>query len=313
MGVARFIAGDWGTSHLRLSLCDAEGRVIEGTSGPGVSGLGRKLAEMFASLTADWDRAHGELPAILCGMAGSTLGWRDVPYLACPVDARAISSGVVRFAFGGRTVAILPGLSCRNRLGNPDVVRGEETQVLGALQIDPALGVGARLLCLPGTHTKWILLRDGAIREFLTGFTGELFAILARESVLIGDKTESADDGPGFDEALTQVAKHPEADLIHLLFATRSRQVTGAMERSGAASYLSGLIVGRDIAGALRAFGSESAREIALVGAPHLTGLYARASWSRGIESVRIDGSAAAVAGMAACRETLFETGLAHA
>jgi 2-dehydro-3-deoxygalactonokinase len=316
MPQARFIAGDWGTSHLRIGLCDESGAVLAAKDGPGVAALGGKLAETFASLTADWDAAHGALPAVLCGMAGSTLGWREVPYLSCPVHPQKIADGALRFEASGRTIAIAPGLSCRNRLMAPDVMRGEETQILGALGCDPALAHGRHFLCMPGTHSKWAILQNGTIENFLTGVTGELFDILSRRSVLVGAQDRpDAVASAAFARALEQTRLHPDAELVHLLFETRSRQLAGELRARDAASYLSGLIVGQDVAGVVRLFKDDlaGAARVTVIGAPDLRALYATALESRRIAVRQLDGADAAVAGLATLYRTLFSTGLAHA
>jgi len=307
---AVFLAGDWGTSHLRLSLCDASGTVLDTREGPGVATLERKLDAPFLTLTAEWDKANGALPAVLCGMAGSTLGWREAPYLACPLRPEKIAGGALVFEAAGRRIAIAPGLSCRNRLEAPDVMRGEETQILGALRRDPSLAEGTKLLCLPGTHTKWALLQDGVIRQFQTGLAGEAFDILSRHSVLVGPSPAAADHG-GFTRALEHVRRFPEADILHLLFETRSRKLAGELKPQDAADYLSGLIIGRDAAGALRLF--PDAQHLSVIGAPGLCARYARALETFGRKPALMDGASAALAGLAALHDALFRDGIAHA
>src|SRR5436305_5315968 len=119
MSRAVFIAGDWGTSRLRLYLCDRRGEVLARAEGEGASV--RDCAGRFAAAVAPWDQAHGVLPAVLGGMVGSTIGWREVPYLKCPAKPGAIAGAALRFEAGGRAIAILPGLSCTGKNGAPDV------------------------------------------------------------------------------------------------------------------------------------------------------------------------------------------------
>jgi 2-dehydro-3-deoxygalactonokinase len=312
MGAPAFVAGDWGTSHLRLNLCDEQGRVLETRDGPGINAAGGNIPATFFLLVRGWDEAHGALPAVLCGMAGSTIGWRETPYLPCPVLPEAIAIQALRFEAQGRTIAIAPGLSCINRLGGPDVMRGEETQILGALGLEPQLREGRHLLCLPGTHTKWVLLDDGAVEQFLTGVSGELYDVLRRHSILVRDAAE-ADDGPAFQKALEQTRLHPDADLIHLLFATRSRQLSGELKREDAASYLSGLVIGRDIAGALRLFGPEPPGHVILIGTPSLTRLYEAALQAHGVATTAVDGARASLAGLTELHEALRKADFGHA
>ncbi len=301
MTAPAFIAGDWGTTHLRLFLCSANGGALAARTGAGVAEA--KAQEIFPSLTAAWDAAYGKLPAVLCGMVGSTIGWREVPYLTCPAHPRDVAASTLRFEEDGRTIAIAPGLKCKNRLLAPDVMRGEETQILGALALDPSLREGRRFLCMPGTHTKWVSLKDGAVEHFLTALSGELFDILRRHSVLVRDgAVTDVPDGKVFAAALDQTKMYPDAELIHLLFETRSRQLEGNLKQKDAASYLSGLIIGQDVSGAKRFFRSDlaAAAQVTVIGAPALSDLYLHALRTRDLAAGRIDGEAASLAGLAA-------------
>jgi 2-dehydro-3-deoxygalactonokinase len=315
MGRPAFVAGDWGTSHLRLSLCDEGGNELQNKRGPGVN-VGGDVAANFFSLTQEWDRDYGVLPVVLCGMVGSTIGWRNVSYMACPTDPYAIASVALHFEERDRTITIAPGVSCRNRLVAPDVMRGEETQILGALRCRPELGDGIRLLCMPGTHTKWVILNDGIIEHFLTGVTGELFDILSRHSVLVrAPDTADVVGGPAFVDALEQTKLHPDAELIHLLFGVRSRQLMGELKNKDAAAYLSGLVIGQDVAGAARLFRNElsHSKHVVVIGAPDLSELYATALKSRGIDVTKIDGAGASLAGLTALHDSLAGKGFGHA
>src|SRR5882757_3216515 len=196
MSEAAFIAGDWGTSRLRLYLCDAAGHVLARGEGEGASVP--DCAGRFAAAVAGWDKAHDVLPAVLGGMVGSTIGWKEVPYLKCPARPGAIAGAALRFEADGRAIAILPGLSCIGKTGAPDVMRGEETQILGALRLRPELSKGRHIFCLPGTHTKWVMVTDGAVTLFQTALSGELFELLRRHSVLVRDGGEVDAHSPAF-------------------------------------------------------------------------------------------------------------------
>jgi 2-dehydro-3-deoxygalactonokinase len=311
-----FVAGDWGTSHLRLSLCDEAGNELAGKRGPGVNAVAGDVATNFFSLIEEWDRDHGVLPVVLCGMAGSTIGWRNVSYMPCPANPYAIASTALRFEERDHTITIAPGVSCRNRLVSPDVMRGEETQILGALRCRPDLGKGIRLLCMPGTHTKWVILNEGIIEHFLTGVTGELFDILCRHSVLVrASDTGDVAGGRAFVDALEHTKLHPDAELIHLLFGVRSRQLMGELKNKDAASYLSGLVIGQDVAGAARMFRNELSHssQVVVIGAPELSELYATALASRGIDVTKVDGADASLAGLTALHVSQSGKGLGHA
>lgn len=300
-----FVAGDWGTTRLRVFLCDEQGAVLKSASGPGASQSQGRFAETLDSAIASWGE---RLPTVLCGMVGSNFGWAQAGYVACPARPEQVAAACVPLREG--TVHIIPGLSCRSRLDAPDVLRGEETQILGALSLDPALARGTHLLCLPGTHTKWAVLENGAVREFLTAVAGEVFALVRDHSVLVKDANSTAPlvhDLATFERAIGHVrASHPST-LLHQIFECRSGRLTGEMAPELAASYLSGLLIGSDVAGALALLPGLDAQPVRLIGTPELTRFYAAALASHGRESVAVDGDAAAVAGLARVHRLLTE------
>jgi 2-dehydro-3-deoxygalactonokinase len=311
MELERYVAGDWGTTRLRLSLCLGE-RVLETRQGPGIGASSEPPAQVLARLTAGWREAHGTLPLVLCGMVGSRNGWREAPYLPCPVDVRSLPERALRFEAEGTSVAIAPGLSCRGRLGTPEVMRGEETQIAGALALLPDLARGRHLLCLPGTHTKWAWLEDGQVRDFLTALTGELYALLRAESTLTrasgaaaapsqaGAGTAAADED-GFERGLEMAGGLGEASLLHALFSVRSRQLLEARSHDWGLSYLSGLVIGTDVHGAIPLFQAREAAVLVADGA--LNQRYARALRREGIAAICLDGGQCALAGLRAlCR-----------
>ena len=302
MSEAAFIAGDWGTSRLRLYLCDARGSVL--ARGEGEGAAVPDCAGRFAAAVAPWDKAHGVLPAVLGGMVGSTIGWKEVPYLRCPAKPEGIAGAALRFEAGGRAIAILPGLSCTGKTGAPDVMRGEETQILGALRLHPALARGRHLLCLPGTHAKWVAVEDGAVTQFQTALSGELFELLRRHSVLARDGGEVSKDSAALTRGLDFVRANPDTDLLHLLFSTRARVVTGDMAKSDAASYLSGLVLGKDVSTALKLFDRDG--PVQLICTPALAALYGRVLKAYDVPAAVIDGDAAALAGLVHAHAEIF-------
>lgn len=293
MSQASFIAGDWGTTHLRLFLCDGTGNQLESAAGPGALAVRGNFANTFDSLTAGWVQRWGRLPAILCGMVGSSIGWMQTRYVPCPVDPAQLASACVELPNG--LVHIVPGLSCRNRLDAPDLMRGEETQVLGALELQSELRSGQHLLCLPGTHTKWVLVRDSAIIESLTSPTGELFAAICNHTVL-AEKGEGRSEA--FTRGLAEFARHPRAQLLHRIFECRSRWLSGDLPADARASYLSGLLIASDVNGAAEVFSDLSADPVHVIGSSKLTHAYAQALAAMNREAHCIDGEAAALAGL---------------
>jgi 2-dehydro-3-deoxygalactonokinase len=307
MTQARFIAGDWGTSRLRLFLCDAAGAVLARAEGPGVAQAGDVCARVLAERAEAWDPAGAPLPAILSGMVGSTIGWREAPYAACPVRASDIARAALRFESEGRAIAIVPGLSCRNPSGVPDVMRGEETQIAGALRLGPELEQGRQLLCLPGTHAKWVLLEDGKVIHFQSTLSGEVFDLLSRHSVLARGSEAGSTDHPAFAAGVALAKTQSQAGLLHLLFSTRSRQLAGEIPKAEAASYLSGLIVSADVAGALALF--QAPGPVTLVCTPALGALYGRVLQEYAVPARLIDGDKAAHAGLVALFASLEDLG----
>jgi len=297
-----YIAGDWGTTQLRLYLCDGAS-VVDRLSGPGIGAAAESPEKIFAPLTARWAAEHKGLSAHLCGMVGSRNGWVETPYVRCPTDIGALRAGLVKFESAGFQVSIVPGLSCTNPLGAPDVMRGEETQIFGALASRPIAPGERQLFALPGTHTKWAVVENGTIRHFLTSPTGELFALLRDHSTLAragGEVTANSDEG--FLRGVKRYAQAPGASLSHLLFETRSRQLLEGMPKSEAMSFLSGLLIGADVAGAQSWFG-ENKSHVTLIGDPKLNELYAGALAFHGIESASLNGEDCALNGLRALIE----------
>ena len=294
MSDADFIAGDWGISRLRLSLCDASGNILDRRDGPGVTAVAGGFAECLRPLLGGWP---GELPILFCGMVGSNLGWKEVPYITAPASAADIAHGRAAFDFDGRRVFILPGVRAQSWSGAPDVMRGEETQIVGAIETHPALGEGDHLVCLPGTHAKWVELSDGRICRLTTALSGELFALLSEHGTLC-DGAPSWDGAPdaAFRRGLERAAS--DASLLHLLFETRARRLTGDLAVQDARAFLSGLIVGSDVR-VLRTF---ALWRVVLVGSEKLNALYAEALAQQGIEAQCLDGERQSVAGLHACR-----------
>jgi 2-dehydro-3-deoxygalactonokinase len=325
MSEPSFVAGDWGTSHLRLLLCDDNGTVLDSHAGPGAAEVrggaddrqagrrdaGRRFTETYESLVARWE-AHGVLPAVLCGMVGSSIGWIETPYVACPSHPDQIADACVTARAG--LVHIVPGLSCRNRFDAPDFLRGEETQILGALQLTTALRHGSQVLCLPGTHTKWVVLEDGLVHEFFTAPTGEVFGLLRDHSVLVRNSAGSAAeiDADAFKEGVAHFNDAPQAQLLHRLFECRSRQLGGEITAPEAEAYLSGLLIASDVHGALRLLSDCIAAPVILVGAPPLTQLYASALGSHGCEALQMDGARASLAGLTYVQRRLSQNAVAH-
>jgi 2-dehydro-3-deoxygalactonokinase len=296
--MSAFLACDWGTTNLRAWVVDDQGRAVREREFAelGVSRLmPGEAADRFVREVRPVMQAE-DLPAILCGMAGSTLGWAVVPYEPAPVGLDQLAARLMQVEAPGPVVRIVPGVVGEGLAGAPEVMRGEETQALGWLAADPARAQGRFVVCHPGTHAKWIILDRGRIERFVTAMTGELFDVLRRHSVL------KAEVGP-VDEAAYALGLESAGQgdaLSTRLFTVRSRVVAGGLDPRAAASYLSGVLIGSEVAGAPRLLGVDQAAPVALVGDPALCALYETALMRQGHAVARHDGDEAALAGLSA-------------
>ncbi len=288
-----FLACDWGTTNLRAWVLDGDGRIVRSRDFPlGVAKLApgeaarRFREEVRPGLVAE------TLPAILCGMIGSTLGWAVADYLPCPVGLSDLDEGLLEV---DRGVRIVPGLRTRGRFGASDVMRGEETQILGWLHADRSRLKGRHVVCHPGTHAKWAICEDGRITDFLTSMTGELFGVMSKHSVLKSDANPA--DPEGFDAGVA--AAGDGLGLASRLFSARARIVADGKDPDTSAAYLSGLIIGADVAAAPKILGVEG-EPVAVLGEAHLCRQYGRALAAAGVSHSLHDGDAAAIAGLLA-------------
>jgi len=316
-----FIAGDWGTSNLRLFLCeyrdDGLSLILETLQGPGVSQLDSKVEsnfeDVFFDLVSGWIDSYGKLPVIISGMAGSTIGWKEAPYIRCPADPQQIVEGRLTFQSRGLDISIISGLKVNNPIGSPDVMRGEELQLMGWMQLEnnnegEAAKAGAKLVVLPGTHNKWVLLKEGRIETFVTALTGEMFALLKNHSVLIADKDTDHFDEAAFFKAVEAVERLGEAHLLHGLFSTRSEQVLGDLSPQQGQSYLSGLLIASDIAGAINLFRKIEPKitPVTLIGEDRLCHRYKLVLDYFGIQSELTEVSKIAIAGYESVYKHLY-------
>ena len=242
------IAIDWGTTFARAYRLDARGRVLAEKSAPlGVQkveagGFPEALKALLGGGAGD------DVPIIACGMIGSRQGWIEAPYCACPADLAAIAAALTPVP--GTRLCIVPGLICRDADGVPDVMRGEETQIVGALDDDAGSQTGQRIVILPGTHSKWARVGAGGIEDFATFMTGELYAILREHSILGRLAAAPAQgDGAAFDRGVRR-SLGVGASLSHDVFSARTLALTGELAPAAVGDYLSGLLLGAEIAAA---------------------------------------------------------------
>ena len=223
------IAIDWGTSTFRAYRLDGTGRVVEARSSPHgiVEVKNGKFSAVLETKTGDWIAA-GEAPVVMSGMIGSRQGWMEVPYAGCPAGFEEIAAGMRKVTWKRSAAWIAPGLTCRDDAGIPDVMRGEEVQILGVLD---QLGPGTHTICLPGTHSKWVEVRDGRIERFSTHMTGEAFAVFKTHSLLGRMMKDGAPDVAAFNDGVRRSAD--AGGMLHHLFGVRTRGLFGIRFRFG--------------------------------------------------------------------------------
>jgi 2-dehydro-3-deoxygalactonokinase len=286
---APLLLADWGTTSRRAWLVEARGKVI-------ASAQDRR--GMTAIEPGGWEAAFEELKrslggveprlSMLAGMVGSRSGWREAHYLACPVSLPDLVDELCWVEPGA--IAIVPGI-CLLRDGFADVMRGEETQVLGAV----AAGLVPRdcFVCLPGTHTKWVVVRDGQVMQFCTVMTGELFAMLRATGTLAAQASGEVDAGPDFDAGVERGLESgsPTADI----FAVRAHALLETGRIGNGAAYLSGLLIGADIRTGLA---MSEHHTVEIIATSDLAALYSHAFDRAGRKSRTIGGEMAALAGL---------------
>lgn len=299
----KLIAVDWGTSRLRAELLNGNGDRIadaESDDGIGATAAGQHEAA-FDRLVRDWPK----VPAIMAGMIGSRQGWREAPYVACPATPEAIAASTFQFETSvGRPIAIVPGVMVRTANRDGDVIRGEETQMVGLMGRP---GGFEGLAVLPGTHSKWAALRDDAIVDFQTFFTGELFDLLAHQSFLRHSVAADHDDLSSLPDFELGVRRTVELGVPFLsaVFSVRARHLLDDAQPHDNRAYLSGLVIGGEIAAARAAGLIADDKVIAIVGSRSLARAYHRAMQTAGYQTEAVDGRAMVIAGLIRMARTI--------
>lgn len=284
---ADWIGLDWGTSRARAWLMAGPDMLEERTSEAGMNGLCREgFATAFDALCEGWP----PLPVTACGMVGSRQGWVEAPYVFAPCPPPGLDRAA---RVPGRDIAILPGVA---QARPADVMRGEETQIGGVMAARPEFD---GVICLPGTHTKWAQVSAGEIVSFQTFMTGEIFALLARQSVLRHSLGDQGWDEAAFSEAVAEAMSHPAA-IGARLFAIRATALLEGLAPAAARARLSGLLVGLELAGARPYW---LGQRVIVVGASEPAQAYLAALRMQGVEAEAADGEAATRAGLWAARE----------
>ena len=286
-----YIAIDWGTTNRRAYLMRGDGSILDTVRDD--RGAIRLSPEDYPGEIAAIRSRYGSLPVIAAGMIGSSRGWQEVAYCDAPAAIADLAGGIARC---GDDVALVPGVAVRDQ-GCPDVMRGEEVQVLGALRF---AGVsGPALFCQPGTHNKWITTQGDRIVAIRTAMTGELFELLRSRSILSEMLGGTVEDGASFRAGLDRGGRAP--DLLTALFEARAAVLLGDRVAEETASYVSGLLIGADVASQV----SEAGGEVLLLASGDLAELYTTAITRFGRVARLLDSTRAFSAGIHAVWEEL--------
>jgi 2-dehydro-3-deoxygalactonokinase len=269
------IGVDWGTTSLRAYRLGPDGAVTDRLDRPG--GILTVPEGGFPAALRDaigpW-LAAGETRVLLCGMVGSRQGWVEAPYLRCPAGPAEIAAATIPIAFDAAEIRLIPGLTTEDAYGIPDVMRGEETKLVAlATTLDDCLA------CLPGTHSKWARLAADRVVHFTTHMTGEAFAALSQHTILARTSAEAPHSPAAFARGVARARQG--GGLLHHLFGARTLHLMDRLAPEETRSFLSGLLIGHEIAAALA---ETDATRVELVGAAGLAALYEQALALSGVE-----------------------------
>lgn len=295
-----WIAVDWGTSNLRVWAMDGQGQVVaEHRSDKGMSGLDRDQFEAaLLELIDPWLNAGHITQVICCGMVGSQQGWAEAAYLSVPCDPpngeamTRVETRDPRIA-----VSILPGVK---QMAPADVMRGEETQITGFLNRNAQFD---GVLCLPGTHTKWVQISAGEIVSFRTFMTGELYALLSEQSVLRHSVRSDGFDKDAFESAVSDAIAQPQA-LASRLFGLRAGSLVAGLTAEAARAQLSGMLIGAELAAARPYWLGQN---VAIVGTREVSQLYRMALRAQGVPATLADVTEMTLTGLIAAHQSMKE------
>ena len=275
MEVIACIVADWGTTNLRAWALDSHGTVVEQrSSARGLLAVeGGRFADALAEVCGGW--LAGSIPVLLSGMVGSKLGWKEAPYLAAPLGLDELARHLCPVESPlPAVIRIVPGVR-RDDEKQPDVIRGEETQILGALQ---ALGKEDGVFVLPGTHSKWAIVEGKQLVDFRTYMTGEVFGLLRKGGTLGQMMQGDSHDPAAFGEGVLRGSSADAGGLLHRLFSVRTLGLLKQMPRTSLASYLSGLLIGAEVRDGLAWLRNKDRAGItAAIGAPAMIESYRQA------------------------------------
>ena len=292
--MVEWIAVDWGTTNLRAFAIGRGGVVAQVTSDDGMGKLDKDGFEpALLRLIGPWLAEGRVTEVVACGMVGSRQGWHEAPYRAvpcAPLDPGSLVTAPTRDA--RIRVRLVPGLK---QVQPADVMRGEETQIAGALALMPGFD---GVICLPGTHSKWAHLSAGEVVSFQTYLTGEMFALLSQASVLRHGMQGEGWDEAAFDAGVSDALSRPER-IGAKLFGIRAEGLISGLPAAAARARLSGLLIGMELAAARPYWLGQA---VVIVGSEGISASYSRALKALGVESRLVKGGDAVLAGLAVTR-----------
>jgi 2-dehydro-3-deoxygalactonokinase len=290
---------DWGTSNRRAWWLSSDGTVLaEHADDQGLLAVQGRFAEALQALLAQGPSLGAGAPILMSGMVGSASGWREVPYLDAATPLAEIKRHLATVPAAGRPAFIVPGMCFVGNDGSVDVMRGEETQLLGA----HALGQGDGWYVLPGTHCKWVRLQGGRVVDLATYMTGELFSLLTQQGTLSSVTREGDADPPAFARG---VAAAGRSGLSNALFGCRAQVVSGRLPAAQAREYLSGLLIGAEWHDVLRRSGSSAPTRVTVIGSAQLAERYATVGAVFGCGVTALDARSVQLAALQALRPTI--------
>ncbi len=296
-----FVVMDWGSTNIRAFLY-IDGKQTEvKKSAEGVTVVrGKDCEGAFDRLTSEWFAKHGPLPVIMAGMVGSINGWADAQYLKCPVDLAELPDHLTEVKHSkGYKIRIIPGL-CVKDPDNYNVIRGEETQLAGAIKKQPS-----KVFLMPGTHCKWVLADGTKIKSFRTAMTGEMHSIMMKYSLVglgAGDQEESESD---FEAGLER--GYTENNVLPRLFEIRGANILGGIKPSHVGEFLSGLLIGGEIASMQKIFRfTKEDGALGIIANPFLTARYVKGLKLAGLDSFSLQGDDAFLGGILPLAESLL-------
>ncbi|PJI85152.1 2-dehydro-3-deoxygalactonokinase [Yoonia maricola] len=292
---AGWIAVDWGTSNMRAWAMSASGTVLaEARSDQGMGQLSPDAFEP-ALLAAIGDWIAGPTTVIACGMVGSRQGWIEAPYASVPCTTLPERLVIAPTTHPDLTVHVIPGIK---QTQPADVMRGEETQISGFLARNPGWD---GVICLPGTHTKWVHISADEVVSFQTFMTGELFDTISKQTVLRHAIAADGWDDAAFAEGLDQSLSRPER-LAARLFSLRANSLLNGLSGDAARAQLSGLLIGAELVAAKPYW---LGQQIAVIGESRLSTLYIKALASQAVPATQVNAAATTLAGLTAAYKRL--------